>query len=309
MGRPASIIVVHEAYQQLATAYYQYLLMLGYGQHTCQARYHYLREFLSWLETQGILDITHTTARQINAYEAYLSTRPSKQDNGTLGRKTIYSCLQNIRELFSMLQQEGQLEQNPCSGLKWVYPPEKSQRLVLTQQEIRALFAACISLQERAILSLAYGCGLRVGEMVSCNTEDIRFHDQLLIVPKGKGNKRRVVPISTGVAADLKAYCQQERAILMIKNQKAFMLHSKGGRMQKYTYNKHLKKIVERTENASIRAKNITIHHLRHSIATHLLEQGMRVEQVRLFLGHSQLETTQVYTHISSGQLQKLQVK
>ena len=76
--------------------------------------------------------------------------------------------------------------------------------------------------------------------------------------------------------------------------------------MQKGTYNKHLKILVERTENEAIKEKQITIHNLRHSIATHLLEQGVPVEQVRMFLGHSQLETTQIYTHISRKQLENL---
>jgi site-specific recombinase XerD len=86
----------------------------------------------------------------------------------------------------------------------------------------------------------------------------------------------------------------------------AFMLHSRGGRMRKHTYNKYLKAIIERTGNEAIKEKQITIHSLRHSIATHLLEQGIAVEQVRMFLGHSQLETTQIYTHISKEQLKEL---
>jgi integrase/recombinase XerD len=84
------------------------------------------------------------------------------------------------------------------------------------------------------------------------------------------------------------------------------MLHSRGGRMQKGTYNKRLRQLIFRTGNEAIEQKQITIHNLRHSIATHLLEQGIPVEQVREFLGHSQLETTQIYTHINRKHLQNL---
>jgi len=84
------------------------------------------------------------------------------------------------------------------------------------------------------------------------------------------------------------------------------MLHARGGRMQQWTYNKYLKLIINRTQNPTLKAKQITIHHLRHSIATHLIEQGIPVEQIRQFLGHSQLETTQIYTHISQQQLKRL---
>ena len=86
----------------------------------------------------------------------------------------------------------------------------------------------------------------------------------------------------------------------------AFMLHSRGGRMQKWTYNYILKELIKRCGNETLQEKQITIHTLRHSIATHLIEQGIPVEQVRMFLGHSQLETTQVYTHISKEILKKL---
>jgi len=76
--------------------------------------------------------------------------------------------------------------------------------------------------------------------------------------------------------------------------------------MQKGTYNRNLKILIDRAGNQAIQEKEITIHNLRHSIATHLIEQGITVEQVRMFLGHSQLETTQVYTHISKRLLNKL---
>ncbi|WP_256437263.1 tyrosine-type recombinase/integrase [Flavobacterium sp. CS20] len=185
------------------------------------------------------------------------------------------------------------------------------ERTVLDQDEIKELYQATETAQERAILSLAYGCGLRVGELVKCNIEDIRLREKILIVPQGKGNKRRVVPMSNGVGKDLANYYYNERDELTKgrdykPNQNAFILHSRGGRMNKDTYNKHLKKLIERTGNLEMKEKQITVHSLRHSIATHLLEQGIAVEQVRMFLGHSQLETTQIYTHISKEQLKEL---
>ena len=174
---------------------------------------------------------------------------------------------------------------------------------------------SCETAQERAILSLSYGCGLRVSELEKCNIEDVKLREKILIVPKGKGLKRRVVPMSSGVVKDLSDYYYEERAhVTNGRNYRpglrAFMLHSRGGRMNKWTYNQNLKKIVERmaeqTGDQSILTQQITIHHLRHSIASHLIEQGVIIEQVRLFLGHSQLETTQLYTHISQSQLKKL---
>ncbi|GCD80900.1 tyrosine-type recombinase/integrase [Schleiferia thermophila] len=311
MGRPSNIIVVTEAYQKLAESFYQYQKRLGYVENSYKARFNYLNEFLQWLEQQGLLDITQIQAPEINRYYSYISSRPSKKDGGALSQKTTHSHMRIIRDLFEMLFRSGQIPINPCSTLNFPYPKISEERTVLDQDEIKQLYQATETAQERAILSLAYGCGLRVGELVKCNIEDIRLREKILIVPQGKGNKRRVVPMSSGVSKDLANYYYNERDELtkgrdFKPNQNAFMLHSRGGRMNKDTYNKHLKKLIERTGNLEMKEKQITVHSLRHSIATHLLEQGIAVEQVRMFLGHSQLETTQIYTHISQKQLEDL---
>jgi integrase/recombinase XerD len=311
MGRPSNIIVVSEDYRKLAEQFFTYQKRLGYTPKSNKARFNYLNEFLEWLEKQGLLDITQIQALEINRYYSYISSRPSKKDGGALSQKTTHSHMRIVRDLFEMLLRSGQIPINPCSTLNFPYPKGSEERTVLDQDEIKQLYQATETAQERAILSLAYGCGLRVGELVKCNVEDIRLREKILIVPQGKGNKRRVVPLSKGVVNDLADYYYNERDELTKgrdykPNQNAFMLNSRGGRMQKDTYNKHLKALIERTGNLELKEKQITIHSLRHSIATHLLEQGIAVEQVRMFLGHSQLETTQIYTHISQRQLKDL---
>ncbi len=311
MGRPKNIVVINEDYRNLAEQFYKYLLRLGYNPKTSKSRYHYLCEFLHWLEQKGLLGITQITALEVTNYYQYISERPSKKDGGILNQKTTHSHMRIIRDLFIMLQNEGRVNSNPCSTLKFPYPKAREERIVLDREETQQLYKATETARERAILSLAYGCGLRVGELVSCNIEDIRLREKIIIIPKGKGNKRRVVPLSNGVVKDLADYYYNERENLTKgrdynPKESAFMLHGRGGRMQKWTYNKVLKQLIDKTENEQLKEKQISIHNLRHSIATHLLEQGIPVEQVRLFLGHSQLETTQIYTHINQKQLDDL---
>lgn len=311
MGRPSNIVVVNEHYKKLATTFYQHQKRLGYVEHSTRAKYNALNEFLQWLEQQGLLDITSIATHQIQSFYNYISNRPSKKDNGILNKKTTHRHMQTIRDFFEMLLQENQVKINPTATLKFTYPSTSEERNTATQEEIKQLYEVCNTAQEKAILSLAYGCGLRVAEIVKCNIEDIKLREKIIIVPQGKGNKRRVVPLSNGVVKDLSNYYFNERENLTTgrdynENETAFMLHSRGGRMQEDTYNKYLKRIIERTKNEALKEKQITIHCLRHSIATHLLEQGIPVEQVRLFLGHSQLETTQIYTHINKQQLQNL---
>lgn len=316
MSRPRNIILLSETYRALADQYCAHLLRLGYHPKTSRSRYNYVCEFLHWLEQRAAPDISRVSREDIKSYYAYISSRPSRgSGGGALSRKTIHSHLRNVRDLFEMLLSQGRIGSNPASALRVPYPQGRPERAVLTQGEIKALYAACQTARERAILSLAYGCGLRAGELERCNIEDIRLREKLLLVPQGKGLKRRVVPMSAGVAKDLSDYYYNEREALTHgrdytphpdRNREAFMLHSRGGRMRKWTYNKYLKRIIERTKNQAIKDKQITIHSLRHSIATHLIERGLPVEQVRQFLGHSQLETTQIYTHISRETLQKL---
>lgn len=315
MSRPSDIIVTNEDYRKLAVRFYQYQTMLGYVPHSTRSKFLALNEFLQWLECKGTTDITSVTPIIITEFYEYISSRPSKKDGAALNQKTVCRAIYILRDCFEMLVQERKIKSNPFGVLQFPYPQEEPpERTILTQEEIQQIYEAATTAQERAILSLAYGCGLRAGELQKCNTEDIRLREKILIVPEGKGNKRRVIPLSNGEVKDLANYYYNEREALTggrdyklsTDNAAAFMLHSRGGRMNDDTYNKYLRRIIERTANKAMQEKQISIHSLRHSIATHLLEQGINVEQVRMFLGHSQLETTQIYTHITQQQLNKL---
>lgn len=306
MGRPTDIIVIHPEYNQLAHTFYTYLLQLGYSPHSCRNKWLRTKEFLHFAETRITTDITAITTKDIIEYYEHLKQRPSKKNGKPLHQKTIWDCIRVIQQLYEMLQAKGEIQINPASTVRIQYPKDESPRTALLQEEIKELYKHCKTYQEKAILALAYGCGLRVSELVQCNIEDIRLREGFIVVPKGKGNKGRIVPMSKTVMKDLSNYFFKERLQQETQDNKAFILHSKGKRMQDDTYNKRLRKIIDRTGNESIKEKQISIHNLRHSIATHLIEQGVPLERVREFLGHSQLETTEVYTHISQIQLQQL---
>lgn len=309
MGRPSTIIVIREENQKLSSRYYEHQKRLGYSLQSCRGMQLTLEEFMQWTEIKGIADIKFIEPYEIQNYYQYISERPSKgKDGGTLSLKTTWHMMHDISNFYTMLQSNGDIQINPYSTIKITYPKGYIEREILTQEEITNLYNHCITAKERAILSLGYGCGMRVGEIETMRIEDVKLKDKIMIIPKGKGNKRRVIPMSPGVIKDLSDYYYQEYETLTkgkdydVKDQ-AFILHNRGGRMKEYTFNKYLKKIIER---AGINDKTLSMHSLRHSIASHLIEQGVSVDQVRLFLGHSQLETTQTYTHISKQQLKNL---
>lgn len=299
-------------YRNQAEVFYQDLLTLGYSPRSSRTKYRNMLEFFCWMEALGITETEQITTEHLSTYFEHIRQRPNKLNGKPLKLQSCLNHLIAVGQFFNGQQQKGILCQNPSNGLKLPKPKRNrtSKRQVLTQNEIHTLYQSTETHQERAILALAYGCGLRASELVAVNVADLRLREKLLIVPKGKGNKRRVVPMSRGVVESVSGYFYQERSLLLRPNTdlSAFMLHSRGGRMRVYTWNKHLRELVERTEDEALIQKKPTLHHLRHSIATHLLERGMDLEQVRAFLGHSELETTEIYTHVSNEALAKLDV-
>ncbi|MEM6395793.1 MAG: tyrosine-type recombinase/integrase [Bacteroidota bacterium] len=270
----------------------QYLLSLGYRPKSASGISWQAGWFLWWL---GDREVQMVSAKDLRAYRQYLKTRPSKNGAAHLSEKTIYGYERSVRLLFDYLLETGQISYDPCSEWRVVYPSASSQRMALSQAEIKQLYAACETIRERLILALAYGCGLRASELEMLDLGDVNLAERKLVVRRGKNGKRRLIPLSVGVAGELAR---------RVKGDKygPFLLHDRGGRMRAYTANKRLKAVAKRTGIKS----QISLHVLRHSIATHLLENGLGLDQVRLFLGHRKAATTEVYTHIGTSQLRRL---
>lgn len=307
-GRPRRVAPVTRGYEQLAARLEHERRVIGYSDQGCRTHYLQAGEFLAWLETQNVFDVTAVTPENIRGFYAHTATRPSVNGSGALSENAIAGIVRVVRDLFAMLVAAGELASDPTSAVRWERSTggEATERQRLTLAEVERLYAAATTTRERAILSLAYGCGLRVGEMVRLNVADVRLRDEFLVVQRGKGGKRRTVPLSEGVAEDLREYLHRDRAwwtqFAVAAPTPALVVGDQGERMQMWTFNKRLGELGAR---AGLTPK-LTCHMLRHAIATHLLERGMAMQQVQLFLGHEHLETTQVYTHVSGAMLEGL---
>lgn len=278
-----------------------YLYQVGYNEVTRQMLPALVQEFLA---QQQITDIDYIEQQQVIAFYEWLHVRPLKRRSGALSEAMISQYVYALRTFFSWAQVTGQLDYNPVSAMKFKQAG-KGTRQPLTTGEVGQLFEAAGTLKERALLHLFYSCGLRRSEGEALNIRDIHFRDQLLYVREGKGARRRVVPLTDRVAADMEAYYLQERcnsSVKKVQDEEAFMLNQRGGRLRGDGYIK----ILNRLKDKAGIDKEITLHHLRHSIATHLLQSGMSMEYVRDFLGHQHLESTQVYAKLSAGQLKGL---
>lgn len=280
--------------QQFST----YLYQVGYGAGSCETLPRLVAEFI---QQQQLTDITCVDQREIKSFYAYLQERPLKRKPGGLSDSMISQYVYALNVFFSWLEVTEQLVYNPISGLRFKRG-EKQTREPLSLTAVQGLFSAAESEKETAVLHLFYSLGLRRSEGEELNSSDVRFKEQLLYVRAGKGAKRRVVPMTEKVAQQLERYYLNERCgttANKVQDEAAFMLNRLGGRMNGSSFNELLKRIVQRTAIDP----ETTLHRLRHSIATHLLQGGMKLEQVRDFLGHRALETTQGYAKVEPTQL------
>lgn len=272
-----------------------YLAQLGYSKSTVNMLPACVLDFLQYTNTTEVKQINQ---EQIQSFYEYLQNRKQKRKEEALSETFIHHNIYSLRVFLNWLEQTQQIKYNPISNIKFKRP-QGNTREPLSQKEINQLFENAITAKEIAILHLFYSCGLRRTEAESLNTSDIHFTQNLLYVRAGKGAKRRVIPITEKVKKELENYYNKERTKI---NEEAFILNRTNERMSGDSYNRALKEIIKRAEIE----KEITLHHLRHSIATHLLENGLSIEFVRDFLGHTHLEATQIYAKVRAKQLKNL---
>ena len=280
---------------KLIEAFKTHLTVLGYGDGTIYKATHQVAEFIEIMDKKP----EAVTRKDILFYHHYLQHRPNKRRAGSLSEISVKHHLYALKLLFTWLLEKGAIKRHPMSGLTFAKPKVR-ERVVLSKAEVMKLYRACLGYRERALLSIYYGCGLRRSEGERLNVGDIDFASKLLYVRDGKGQKRRVVPMGRKVRRDLENYLKYERS--NTGTTPAFLLNKQESRMLGDSCNGLLKQITGRTAVS----REVSLHILRHSIATHLLESGLSLEYVRDFLGHKHLESTQIYTHLQSHQLWNL---
>src|SRR3989339_1484723 len=251
-----------------------------------------LKDFFLFLKDKQITDVTRNDARRF-----LYSLEGRKFKRRSLARK-ISAC----RSFYSWLLREKLAKENPFILLT---TPKLEKKLpnFLYKNEIDKLFLSLkgsspFDLRDKAIIELLYGSGIRVSEVVKLNISDLDLASYEVRV-LGKGSKERIVLIGTKAVAALKAYISYGRNKLIDDDTRAVFLGSRGGRLTQRSIERILKKWVK----AAGIEKKVTPHTLRHSFATHLLDNGADLRGVQELLGHSSLSTTQVYTHITKERM------
>ncbi|MCD6068883.1 MAG: phage integrase family protein [Bacteroidetes bacterium] len=287
------------AFELLYKEFDDYIFLKGYsgGKDTSYAAQ--VREFLFFIETRGLDEIKKVTAIDVIEYQEYIRERPNQRREGGLSDSMIRHHLYSLRMFFDYLIDMGEVDASPAHLPKFTISRGK-QRQVLSVEEIKEVQAACRTHMEKALIATAYGCGLRRTELELLDVNDVILSQGVLIVRKGKGSKSRTIPISDGGIKILREYIVKERPSLFAEDKMestpAFFINSLGERMKGQYLAELLKVILQRTQNPVILGKEITLHCLRHSIATHLLDNGADIEFVQEFLGHSEIDTSHLYS-------------
>jgi integrase/recombinase XerD len=271
----------------------------GLAKNTVEAYSRDLAQLRGFLVEQGINEWARVEPVQLRSYVAYLRSQG-------LANRSIVRRLVALRRLYRFLQTEGVIAGDPLPSVRFAAAPRKLPN-TLSGDDIAKLIAqpdptTPLGTRDRAMLELLYGAGLRVSELIGVQVQQINFDGSFLTV-KGKGSKVRAVPFGQFAREKLFSYMNDVRPRLLKGRTSAFFFTTRSG---KPLTRLGFWKLIRAHALAAGIDKRVTPHTLRHSFATHLLEGGADLRSVQAMLGHADISTTQIYTHVDGARLKKV---
>lgn len=300
----------NESFEYLEMAFKEWLDVLGYAEATVYNLPNHIREFLKYLENQGHSHITTITQEDFKNYFEELQQRSNVKRGGGLSNAYLNKHLQALYKFTEYLRKNAKITL-PYLDINWQEHTSK-QIEILTIEEVKELYKStekeyvnrnnmeALQKRDKAMLSIFYGCGLRRNEAVRLNVDDVHWDKSILHVKYGKGYKERFVPFNKTNRKILQDWVFDYRPqLLRNKNEQAFFIGNRGSRLGGQSLLLRLNFLQLMSDDIHLQNKEISLHTLRHSIATHFLQAGMELEKISKFLGHSSLESTQIYTHLA----------
>ena len=275
-----------EGYIPCPLPYLEKLFLLNYSPSTIRTYHSLLLRFLNAYKVRGLEVIHKFSEEEINHYHRQMVQA------GTYSVSFVNQSINALKFYYQriLLRHEVQLNQ--------VERPEKPERLpqVLSKQDVAKILSATENLKHRCLLQLLYAGGLRIGEVINLRLTDVQSERNLLLIRGGKGKKDRTTLLSQKLLENLRAYYKQYRP-------KVWLFEGQTG--GQYTVESIRNVFRASKEKAGVKAP-ATPHTLRHSFATHLLEQGTDLRYIQVLLGHRSSKTTEIYTHITTHALDKI---
>ena len=268
--------------------------------HTLKAYEYDLKQFYRLLADKSIASVSKDVVR------AYLA----EMNGQGLSKRTVGRRMAALRTFFRYLVREGHVEKNPLASVR--NPKlEKKLPIVMEEGEVERLLESpeddLSGRRDRAILETLYSTGMRVSELVKLETDKIDFISGVCKV-FGKGSKERLCPIGDRALRSIRAYLEL-RDREMGKRFKAVFLNHSGNKNGSALTDRSVRRVLDIYIEKTSRREKVSPHTLRHSFATHLLNRGADLKSVQELLGHENLSTTQIYTHVSSRRLKEVYEK
>ena len=251
-----------------------------------------LENFIRFLNKEKVTNLNLVKQDHIENYLKYISDK---------NPRSISRNITSINNLFIFLLKDKKIKKNPC---EFIDRPKLKKTLpdTLSFDEVNNLLDIPLitkyDYRNKAMLEILYGSGLRIGELISLNLRDIDLENDIIRCI-GKGSKERIVPINDYEKHFLLEYLDKRSLFLIKGNNDYVFLNNHGSKMTRQGFEKNLNKILESKDIK----KKITPHTLRHSFATHLLSGGADLRSIQMLLGHSDISTTKIYTHVTNDKV------
>lgn len=290
-----------------AEEYLEELLVKGYSPNTCTTRRFHFALFIRWCHDRALTRPEHITKPILERYQRYLFQYRTEQGK-PLSFRNQKGQLSALRGLFRWLCRKNMILYNPASELELPRTAQQLPRVVLTTSEVEKILAVPniatpVGLRDRTILEVFYATGIRRTELVHLRVYDADFERQTLFIREGKGRRDRVVPLGERAAAWLRKYLDEARPRLVREPDDGSLFLSVTG--EGFVVNALGSAVADYIAAADI-GKRGSCHVFRHTMATLMLENGADIRFVQAMLGHTQLSTTQIYTHVAINKLQQV---
>jgi integrase/recombinase XerD len=287
-------------------AHFEWMLISGYSVDTTRARRIALRRFIRWCADRGITAPTEITKPIIERYQRHLFYY-RKADGAPLTLGSQFGALAPLKTFFKWLARENHILYNPASELQLPKHPKHLPRTILSVVEVEAILnqaepTNAQGLRDRAMLETLYSTGMRRMELPGLALYDVDLTRRLVFVREGKGKKDRVIPIGERACAWVEKYVTEARPQLIVANTQALFVSDYG---EPITPEFLAAKVKRYMQFAGIDKPGAT-HLFRHACATHMLENGADTRFIQALLGHADLATTQIYTHVSIEKLKEI---
>ena len=292
--------------------YLEHIKGRGYASGTIKRGLFDIGYFFEWLlRVRGKDDVRDVNGGDLIEYVVHLPKALKKDGHGSYAMDTQRGMLVSLRSIFRYLSRNDYILGNPFDGLDLAMPRKRRERASIKEKDMGRFLdgiagASVFDVRDRAIFELMYGTGLRVGEVAKLDLTDVDLNTGRLVVKSGKGRRDRIVPLGKNAAEHIKIYLTKARNEFLKYEEdacgrEALFLSNRGRRVGVLCIQRGMQKHLEQSG-----VGKGSPHMIRHSFATHLLERGAGVKEIKEILGHKCIETTVLYTHFTVSNLKRI---